>query len=74
MGNTLSGSVSSFPLSLQSQTWLVHYTWDVVPETVGTHSCPRDVTEQLEALWGNQEGAQQSQNWLEPLVSSHWDL
>lgn len=46
MGNTLSGSIPSFPLSLQSQTWLVYYTWDVVPETVGTHSCPRDVTEQ----------------------------
>lgn len=40
-----------------------------------THTVAQEMLQKsnLEALWGNQEGAlpQQSQNWREPLTSSH---
>lgn len=58
MGTALSGSVGPSLCPCKEQTWLVCCTWDIVPETVDTHGCPRDVTEhKLEALWGNGEGA-----------------
>lgn len=57
MGSTLSCSVPSFHLSLKSVN-MVCCTWDIVPETVDMHGCPKTLqNSNPKALWGNQEWA-----------------
>lgn len=64
MGNALGARSSSFISPCTPYSWQLHCTRDIVPETVDTHSCLKDVTEN--SRWGHQKGALEPQNWLPP--------